>query len=38
MKKLWQVVNYFNYLLKSKTRYKVHSPFVYDLIEKVSQG
>ena len=35
MKKLWQIANYFNYLFKSKTRFKVHSPFVYDLIENV---
>lgn len=35
MKKFWQSFSYLNYILIAKTRYKVHSPFVYDLIEKV---
>ena len=35
MKKLWQLISYFNYRIKAKTRYKVHSPFVYELVEKV---
>ncbi len=35
MGKVWQVTAYLNYLRKTKTRYQVHSPFVYDLIEKV---
>jgi predicted O-methyltransferase YrrM len=32
---IWLVKNYWKYLLKSKTRYKVHSPFVFDFVEKV---
>ncbi|NOX84710.1 MAG: class I SAM-dependent methyltransferase [Chlorobi bacterium] len=35
MGKLWQVTAYLNYLRKTKTRYNIHSPFVYDLIENV---
>lgn len=32
---IWLVKNYWKYLLKSKSRYKVHSPFVFDFVEKV---
>lgn len=35
MKKVWQIISYLNYRVKAKTRFKVHSPFVYDLVEKV---
>jgi predicted O-methyltransferase YrrM len=35
MKKLWLIYYYLKYRLTAKTRYKVHSPFVYDLIENV---
>ena len=32
---IWLVKNYIRYLAKAKTRYQVHSPFVFDLVEKV---
>lgn len=35
MKMMWQVISYLNYRLKAKTRFSVHSPFVFDLVEKV---
>lgn len=35
MNKFWQILSYLNYQIKAQTRYKVHSPFVYNLIEKV---
>lgn len=35
MKKLWLAYTYLLYLLKSKSRFVIHSPFVYDLINKV---
>jgi len=35
MNKLWLIRSYLVYLAKAKTRYKIHSPFVYDLITKV---
>ena len=35
MKKLWQIISYVKYSTKAVTRYKIHSPFVYELIEKV---
>lgn len=35
MKKLWLATRYLVYLLKAKTRYVIHSPFVYDFAEKV---
>jgi len=35
MGKVWQISSFLNYRIKSKTRYQVHSPFVYGLIEKV---
>jgi len=35
MKKIWHTISYLNYRRKAKTRFNVHSPFVYDLIEKV---
>ncbi len=33
--KIWLAKSYLNYLAKAKTRYKVHSPFVFDLVENV---
>lgn len=35
MKKMWRVFNYLNYRRKSKTRFGIHSPFIYELVEKV---
>jgi predicted O-methyltransferase YrrM len=35
MKKLWLTYSFLKYRLNAKTRYKIHSPFVYDLIETV---
>jgi predicted O-methyltransferase YrrM len=35
MKILWAIYSYIVYLLKSRSRYKTHSPFVYDLINDV---
>lgn len=35
MKVLWRLLSYITYKLRSKTRFKVHSPFVYELVEKV---
>lgn len=35
MKKIWQVISYLNFRLKAKTRFGVHSPFVFDLVENV---
>ncbi len=32
---IWLTKSYLNYLAKAKTRYKVHSPFVFDLVENV---
>lgn len=32
---VFQVQRYFRYLITSKTRYNIHSPFVFDLIQKV---
>ncbi len=32
---IWLAKNYIGYRAKAKTRYKVHSPFVFDLVEKV---
>jgi predicted O-methyltransferase YrrM len=32
---IWLAKNYLTYLTEAKTRYKVHSPFVFDLVEKV---
>ncbi len=32
---IWLTKSYLVYLAKAKTRYKVHSPFVFDLVEKV---
>ena len=32
---IWLIKNYVTYLLKSKSRYHIHSPFVFDLVEKV---
>ena len=31
----WLIKNYVIYLLKSKSRYHIHSPFVFDLVENV---
>lgn len=33
-----RLVSYINYRIKARTRYSVHSPFVYDFIEKVTRG
>ena len=33
--KIWLTKSYLTYLAKAKTRYKVHSPFVFDLVENV---
>jgi len=35
---LHSLSSYFNYRISSKTKYSVHSPFVYDLITKVFEG
>ena len=35
MKKLYLIRSYLVYLSKAKTRYKIHSPFVYELVSKV---
>ncbi len=35
MTRLNQIKSYFNYLKKAKTKYAVHSPFVYEFITKV---
>ncbi|MEJ2593621.1 MAG: class I SAM-dependent methyltransferase [bacterium] len=35
MNTLWQIVSYLIYRAKSITRFGVHSPFVYELVEKV---
>lgn len=35
MKKLWQAFAYLKYRITAKSRYKIHSPFVYSLVEKV---
>ncbi len=35
MKKLWRILSYLSYRAKAKTRFSVHSPFVYELVEKV---
>lgn len=32
---IWLTKSYLTYLVKAKTRYKVHSPFVFDLVENV---
>ncbi len=32
---IWLAKNYITYLAQAKTRYKIHSPFVFDLVEKV---
>ncbi|VAW28872.1 hypothetical protein MNBD_BACTEROID07-1809 [hydrothermal vent metagenome] len=32
---IWLTKSYLAYLAKAKTRYKVHSPFVFDLVENV---
>ncbi len=32
---IWLTKSYLTYLTKAKTRYKVHSPFVFDLVENV---
>jgi len=31
----WLIKNYLTFLRKSRTRYHIHSPFVFDLVEKV---
>jgi predicted O-methyltransferase YrrM len=33
MKKFWHIYTYIKYLALSRSRYKTHSPFVYDFIE-----
>lgn len=35
MKKLWLIKSYFTYLMKAKSRYVIHSPFVFELLNKV---
>ena len=36
MKRLWFVSSsYIRYLIKAKSRYVIHSPFIYDLINNV---
>ena len=35
MKSFWRVISYIRYRAAAVTRFKVHSPFVYDLVEKV---
>ncbi len=38
MKKFWQIYTYIKYLALSRSRYKTHSPFVYDFIEGALKG
>ena len=35
MNSLWRMISFISYRSKARSRFKVHSPFVYDLIEKV---
>lgn len=35
MKILWAFITYLKYIFKSRSRYKTHSPFVYDFINNV---
>jgi len=35
MKELWQAISYLIYRIKAVTRYKIHSPFVYQLVNEV---
>lgn len=35
MKKLWQSLSYLNYRRKARSRFKIHSPFIYELVDKV---
>jgi len=35
MKKLWLAYRYLVYLMQAKTRFVIHSPFVYDFVNKV---
>ncbi len=35
MNKLLFIFRYLNYLFTSKTRYRIHSPFIYDFVNKV---
>ncbi len=35
MRKLYLIISYIKYLFRAKTKYKIHSPFVYELVTKV---
>ena len=37
MRKLRLIISYISYLFKAKTKYTIHSPFVYELLTKVLQ-
>ena len=35
MNKLLQAIRYLKYYFKSKTRYRIHSPYIYDFVNQV---
>jgi predicted O-methyltransferase YrrM len=38
MKRIWAIISYGSYLFNSRSRYKTHSPFVYEFITEVLRG